>query len=59
MSVRIETVWPRWRGDWGNAPTYRLVMDGLPLPTSYATRAEAAKAKAMYDAVDEDDWIAR
>jgi hypothetical protein len=46
MAARISTVWPRFIGDAGNPPTYRVVLDGMELPTVYADRS---KAKAMAD----------
>lgn len=46
MAAKVTTVWPRFVGDAGAPPTYRVVLDGMEMPTIYMERN---KAKAMAD----------
>lgn len=53
MSARISTVWPRFIGDAGTPPTYRVVYDGMELPTVYTDRSKAKAMADRYNAADE------
>ena len=55
MAARISTVWPRFIGDAGNPPTYRVILNGYELPTVYPTRAAAKAMADRYNAAEESN----
>ena len=55
MIARVDTVWNRWSGAWDKPPTYRVVMDGVTLPTVYDSKAEAKAMADTYNMVAESN----
>lgn len=55
MAARVTTVWPRFVGDAGTPPTYRVVYDGMELPTVYTDRSRAKAMADRYNVVAESN----